>query len=252
MNIVIVVGPRAFLEPEHIRSDDLAPLVGENVLSAMATWISSRCGVYTHRFLLDADVRPRPLLFAESIHDNFGGRIHPLLILPDLLEDPAIDTQAAASIDAIAMMADKLSGWSWSLVAFGAADGGGGVNADLECAAVGAQLMALADRLAARGATIGTARVVPILPNLPGTYPLVRNALAGPVLAHIEDALSRHGFAASHAVLAKAIAKRLSGLAKAGSPPVPNPPDATIRLVADAVLRDVTGDLGSHFMAGAA
>jgi len=106
MNISIVLGYEDSLLPSQTACAEMASYLSsdnQTVGAPLASWISKRCGMYSHEFLLDQDAGARLEVFSEFLRASFGSTI-PLLAFPR-----ALDVEQKISPDTHALLQELLS-----------------------------------------------------------------------------------------------------------------------------------------------
>lgn len=92
MQIHVLTGYSEFLRPEIIAPDEFESILGSKIRAVSAYWLSRGSGDQYHDFLQEHPGDRRTAVIADAIHDGFGARFEPLLILDGLLADrPAVD-----------------------------------------------------------------------------------------------------------------------------------------------------------------
>lgn len=87
----MLTGCRELLQPEFLPHEVTGDVIGPTVQVAKAYWISPGLGNKYHCFLQDEPGDRRTQAMALSLMEEFGTRIEPLLVLPELLDEVDAD-----------------------------------------------------------------------------------------------------------------------------------------------------------------
>lgn len=232
MHLHVLAGGYDLLASERIQGVDLAEELGEDLRPATAFWLTSRSGRHYHEFLLEDAEDRRVKVFARSLLDNFGARLEPLIVLPELLRDPAEVADAPAdrraAIEVVREIHRHTAPATLTLRALalpeGVDDGDGWASsAALLAPALTARLEELRDRIAAEappGVGPVETRVTEVAASAEIFDVLFRNALAQQIAARAAPKLAKAGLVPRTTAFAAATAKTLAGWTRAGMVPL--------------------------------
>jgi hypothetical protein len=224
MRLNVLAGCRELLRPGPIEAARLAALAGPEVRGVAAPWLAPRCGRFTHDFLLD-EPDGRIEVFARALADNFGARLAPLVVLPELLDEAEAGRGPSLSALAAIWAGAPLDGLTLHAIALAdeTRPAAGWTGTGVRAAQAGAALAALASAAGRHGvpeARIET-RVIPAGPETPEFELVFRNLLANRLAARLCEALAPTGLLMDPRVGAQAVQARLEAWARGGLLPDP-------------------------------
>jgi hypothetical protein len=238
----VLAGSRDLLRPESLPGISCADLLGPGIRVATAFWLSRRCGNYYHDFLVEDLADRRVEAFALSLRDNFGRRFEPLVILPELLMEPAMpipvrpaplragEVARLGSLDVMREVwrhdpADGLVLHALALPAAVDADGSWARAAELLAPEVDGRLDGLRAAFAAAGIDpdLIETRVTEAPLSSPDFDVLLRNAVAGRIARRAREQLAPDGLGTDPDLLEVAMVRVLRNWSRSGILPARAP-----------------------------
>lgn len=234
--IHLLVGEPSLLKPKLIDGQVLADMCGPNLHCVDAFWVSARCGVYSHSFLVDDISSNRIEIFAQTIVANYVRGPQPFLIIPDLILCPNNIAMALEKSDWIQVLARMQKSIN---------DFGCDCNFYLHLLTLPLQtestmrLEVLKNCLSKEELNIIGGNVT-ITSRSPQTAPLEMNYLSTNLIASIKDNLTRYGILLTDTgELSHFILRKLETMAKIGMEPTLPVNDELLERLTESIMTEI-------------